>query len=459
MWLAVVLLACALSASALDNGLNTKPALGFNTWNAFYRDIHEDLVKEHADLMVSMGLRDVGFKYLVLDDCWAQRPREKGEKLQADKQKFPSGMKAMGDYIHSKGLQYGIYSDAGTLTCAKYPGSLDHEELDAQTFADWEVDYLKYDNCHVKREAWVVDRYTAMRDALNSTGRPILYSLCEWGVMEPHLWASEIGNSWRTTEDIRPFWDSIIKTLDYNVGLARFAGPQAGWNDLDMLYVGNDTGLNHAEQRTHFALWSLYKSPLMIGHDLRDFSPASLSILLSKEVIAINQDDLGVAGDLVWRQGTKRVYAGPLAGGDRAVVLANFGTLHSQYPTTNLTVFWQQIGLQPGQRVAVRDLYAEEDLGEFVDSFTAAVAVHDVLALRLTPLDGPLDESWRPWHGQPVYAAQPEHLASQAKESWIGQDAPWKSFVKYPDDTVLPIFQQPSEGRGSDKKNRRRAFE
>ncbi|EFN54618.1 hypothetical protein CHLNCDRAFT_35902 [Chlorella variabilis] len=349
------LLGCALGpALALDNGLNAKPALGFNTWNAFYREIHEDLVKEHADLMVSLGLRDAG-QYLVLDDCWSERSREEGERLQASKEKFPSGMKAMGDYIHAKGLKYGIYSDAGTLTCAKYPGSLDHEELDAQTFAGWGVDYLKYDNCHVRRDRWVIDRYAAMRDALNATGRPIVYSLCEWGVMEPHLWAPQVGNSWRTTEDIRPWWDSIVKTLDYNVGLSRFAGPHLGWNDLDM---GNDTGLSHAEQRTHFALWALLKSPLMIGHDLRDFSKTSLGILLAKEVIAINQDDLGVAGDLVWRQGTKRVYAGPLAGGGRAVVLANFQTTYSQYPATNITVFWTQVGLQPGQRVAVRDLYA-----------------------------------------------------------------------------------------------------
>ena len=274
--------------------------------------------------------------------------------------------------------------------------------------------------------------------------------------------------------------------------------------------MGNDTGLTHGEQRAHFALWSLYKSPLMIGHDLRNFSAASLSILLSEvgwecdwaacvgremqamcvwracnkevfllmlaapiatarptavqEVIAVNQDDLGVAGDLVWRQGTKRVggqdittaglavalyalwaihphphpllishtcsqiYAGPLSAGARAVVLANFQTPTSQYPRSNITVFWEQIGLQPGQRARVRDLYARRDLGVYNGAFTAAVAVRDVAALRVTPLEGPLDDGWRPWQGQAVYASDPANAAVQLKQSWVGRGAPWSQF-------------------------------
>ncbi|PSC75843.1 Alpha-galactosidase [Micractinium conductrix] len=407
--------------------------------------------------MVSLGLRDVGFDYLVLDDCWAERNRTEDGYLVGSAARFPSGMKAMGEYIHSKGLKYGIYGDAGTLTCAKYPGSLGYERQDAQMWAEWEVDYLKYDNCHARRDAWILDRYAAMRDALAAAGRPIVYSLCQWGVMEAHLWGPQMGHSWRTTEDIRPTWDSVLKTLDYNVGLSRFAGADRGWLDLDMLYVGNDTGLSPGEQRAHFALWSLYKSPLMIGHDLRDFSKASLGVLLSKEVIAINQDNLGVPGDLVWRQGHKRIYAGPLSGGARAVVLANFQFAHptavQQWPRTNVTLFWHQIGLQPGQRARVRDLYTGRDLGEFYDSFTGEVPVHDVLALRITPLQPPYDEGWRPWHGQPAYEAQPANVAVQHYESWVPKDAPWK-YMKVGGEAAVYQEPDPSVDQKEEKKGR-----
>ncbi|KAL4432167.1 hypothetical protein ABPG77_005929 [Micractinium sp. CCAP 211/92] len=450
----LLLLAALATCSALEM---RKPALGFNTWNAFYRDINETLVQQQADLMVSLGLRDVGFEYLVLDDCWAEKERPADGRLIGNKRTFPSGMKAMGEYIKSKGLKFGIYSDAGNLTCAKYPGSLGYETEDAQTFASWGVDYLKYDNCHARRDYWILDRYAAMRDALNATGRPIVYSLCQWGVMEAHLWGPQMGHSWRTTEDIRPAWDSVLKTLDYNVGLSRFAGSDVGWLDLDMLYVGNDTGLRFGEQRAHFALWALYKSPLMIGHDLRDFSKQSLSVLLSKEVIAINQDDLGVPGDLIWRQGHKRIYAGPLAGGARAVVLANFQFAHptafQQCPRTNITVFWGQIGLQPGQRALVRDLYEERDLGEFADSFTGSVEAHNVLALRITPLEGPTDDGWRPWHGQPAYAAQAANVAVQRYEDWVPKSAPWRYMKVGGDDTVFQL-PDPAEQPGGGGKDR-----
>ncbi|KAI3436067.1 hypothetical protein D9Q98_002125 [Chlorella vulgaris] len=419
-------LACALLVTALDNGLNAKPAMGWNSWNAFGPTINEEIIKDTADRLVALGLRDAGYVYLNLDDGWSDLKRTADGRLTANKTAFPSGIPALAKYVHSKGLKFGIYADAGNMTCAGFPGSLGFEEVDAQTFADWGVDYLKYDNCYAAQQQWVVDRYTAMRDALNATGRPILYSLCNWGVAEPWLWASGVGNSWRTTEDIEPTWDNVVKLLEYNVGLSQFAGPSRGWNDLDMLFVGNSRlgeyhpfGPFYQEQRAHFALWALFKSPLFIGHDLRNLNSSFVDLLKKKEIVAMNQDELGVAGDLIWQQGTRKIFATALAGGSRGVVLWNLQTTQSQYPLSNITVFWEQIGLGGSQRATVRDVFSERDLGVFSGSFSAAVAFHDVAVLRVTPVEGPLDDSWRPWHAQPLYAPQPANLAVPSAAAWI----------------------------------------
>ncbi|KAI7846119.1 hypothetical protein COHA_000380 [Chlorella ohadii] len=420
MRLALVLLSCcALGALALDNGQGLRPAMGFNTWNTFATNIDEELIKNTADLMIQLGLKDVGYNYVNLDDAWSA-PARQGGRLVADPQRFPSGIRALSDYVHARGLKFGIYGDAGALTCAGYPGSRGFEKVDAQTWAEWGIDYLKYDNCWAPASDWVIDRYVAMRDALNATGRPILYSMCEWGVADPWTWAATVGNSWRATEvaeaqfeivacmlpacdgkDIEANWESILKLLDYSHGLARYAKPGA-WNDLDMLEVGVGK-LTVGEQRTHFALWALLKSPLIIGADLRKISPDSLAILKAQEVIAVNQDPLGVAGDLIWQIGQSRIYAGPLAGGARAVVLLNLHHTGGQYLQSNITVHWRQIGLPAGAAAAVRDLYAERDLGTFTDSFSASVTAHDVRVLRITPLERSADlDSWRPWHQQPM---------------------------------------------------------
>ncbi|KAL4458745.1 hypothetical protein ABPG75_013610 [Micractinium tetrahymenae] len=420
----LLLLLGLLGARALPFG-DGKPAMGFNTWNAFRTDINEKQIMKIADLMVSLGLRDAGYTYLNLDDAWSEKQRV-GGKLVANKERFPSGIKALADYVHSKGLKFGIYGDAGTMTCALYPGSLGYEEVDAQTFAEWGVDYLKYDNCFAKREDWVLDRYRAMGEALNKTGRPIFYSLCNWGVMEPWLWAPQIGHSWRITEDILPTWDNVVKLLDYSVGLSRLAGKGIGHHDMDMLYVGNDHlgeyhpyGPFYQEHKMHFALWALMKSPLMVGHDLRRINQSSLDLLLNKEIIAINQDELGVPGDLIWQQGTRRIFAAPLTGGARAVVMANFQTTQTQYPMSNVTVYWEQLGLRRDQAAGVRDIYGGQDLGVFRGSFSAAIATHDVAVLRIAPLEGPTNDGWRPWHGQPLYAAQPANLAVPQPQDWI----------------------------------------
>eukprot|EP00887_Chlorella_sp_A99_P006558 scaffold3.g6558.t1 len=373
------------------------PPLGWNSWNTFGPSIDEQLIKDTADLMVSLGLRDAGYEYLILDDAWSERNRTPDGKLVGNYARFPSGMKALGDY-------FGIYSDAGPLTCESFPGSRGHEGEDAATWASWGVDYLKYDNCFAPASDWVVDRYTAMRDALNKTGRPIVFSMCEWGVADVWQWGRTVGNSWRTTADIDASWDSILVNLDNTVGTARFAGP-GGWNDPDMLEVGVGNKLMLNEERAHFALWALLKSPLLVGADLRRISPASLAVLKAREVIGVNQDALGVAGDLIWKQGAREVYAAPLSGGARAVVLLNRHTLGGQYPLVNITVWWAQLGYPPAAAAVVRDLWAGRDLGTFTGSFTGQVDVHDAAALRITPVDKVEGaDGWRPWQGQPVYA-------------------------------------------------------
>ncbi|BDA44947.1 Alpha-galactosidase [Coccomyxa sp. Obi] len=392
----ITLLALFLQALCLDNGLARTPALGYNTWNAYGGDINEDLIRATADLMISTGLKKAGYHYLVIDDAWSNLQRDDEGRLQSNSDRFPSGMKALADYVHSKGLKFGMYSDAGSHTCLGYPGSRYHEEEDAQTFADWGVDFLKYDNCWAPASDWVIDRYTAMHAALNKTGRPILYSMCDWGVGDPWLWAPKIANSWRTTGDISPNWESMLRCLDNTIGLSEFAKPGA-WNDPDMLEVGNP-GLTEQEQRSNFAVWAILKSPLIVGTDLRRLSKAALNILTAEEVIAVNQDKLGVAGDLIWKRGPTEVYAGPLEDGSRAVVLFNRHTSGTQYPLSNITVQWQDLGFEGELDATVRDLFAEKDLGTFSGSWTGVVGLHDVRMVKISPIKSASHyKDWRPW--------------------------------------------------------------
>eukprot|EP00892_Ulva_mutabilis_P006961 jgi/Ulvmu1/4637/UM002_0368.1 len=230
----LAVLALALSpARALDNGLALQPAMGYNTWNSFGCEVDERKIKELVNHHVDLGLKDAGYTYFTVDDCWASVARKNGN-LQADPRQFPSGMKALGEFIHSKGLKFGIYADAGLFTCAGRAGSMGYEMEDAKIFAEWGVDYLKYDNCGILPGYNVRERYTAMRDALNATGRPVYFSLCEWGVSQPELWGGEIGNSWRTSPDITATWESVLANLDSIIGLSMNAGP-GRWNDPDML--------------------------------------------------------------------------------------------------------------------------------------------------------------------------------------------------------------------------------
>jgi alpha-galactosidase len=276
----------------LNNGLGRTPQMGWNTWNKFGCNINEQLILDSIDALNNSRLIKAGYKYINLDDCWQIGRHENGTII-VDPVAFPNGIKKLADYAHSKGLLFGLYSDAGEKTCAGRPGSLDYEEIDAQTYAEWEVDYLKYDNCYnLGRKS--TERYPIMRDALNKTGRPIFYSMCNWGEEKVATWAKDVGNSWRTTGDISDSWDSMIKIIDQNDEWNEFAGP-GGWNDPDMLEIGNG-GMSLVEYKTHFGLWAITKAPLLIGCDITKMSWPIMEILTNPEVIAINQDILGIQG-------------------------------------------------------------------------------------------------------------------------------------------------------------------
>jgi alpha-galactosidase len=307
-------------AAALGNGLAVTPQMGFNDWNAYGCNVSESLIKSTAQAMHTNGMQAAGYTYVNIDDCWLTHSRDSSGRLVPDPSKFPDGIKGTADYVHSLGLKLGIYEDAGTATCAGYPGSLGHETTDAQSFASWGVDYLKYDNCN-NNGVNAQSRYTAMRDALAATGRPILYSLCNWGQDSVWTWGTNVGNSWRTTGDITASFSSMLSIFHSNVGLASYAGP-GHWNDPDMLEVGNGS-LTATEARTEFSLWSEMAAPLIAGTNLTSASSTTLSIYTNTRVIAVDQDSLGKQGTMVSSSGGLDVLAKPLANGDVSVALFN----------------------------------------------------------------------------------------------------------------------------------------
>jgi alpha-galactosidase len=366
------------------NGLALTPPMGWNSWNKFACDINERVVRDTADAMVASGMRDAGYQYVVIDDCW-HGPRDSGGFITADPQKFPSGIKALADYVHSKGLKFGIYSDAGRLTCGGRPGSQGHEYQDALTYARWGVDYLKYDWCSTgDRNAQ--EGYAVMADALRQTGRPIVFSICEWGTSKPWLWAQNTGNLWRTTGDISDDfgtkkkahdWEHpMLQLLDWNEPLWPYAGP-GHWNDADMLEIGNG-GMTTVEYRAHFSLWAMMASPLMAGNDIAHMDEATKSILLNKEVIAIDQDKLGVQGHRVWKEGDREVWVKPLAGGGRALLLFNRGEQPARIRATA-----EQLGYPARFRARVRDLWKHQDVARWSGSIEAEVEAHGVRMFRI----------------------------------------------------------------------------
>jgi alpha-galactosidase len=384
-WCCLLLCAVALcspQAKAWDNGLALTPPMGWNSWNKFACNVSEDLLKSMADAMVSSGMKDAGYQYVVIDDCW-QVSRDANGNIVAEARRFPSGIKALADYIHSKGLKFGIYSDAGTQTCAKRPGSMGHEYQDALQYAAWGVDYLKYDWCNTGK-ANAEQSYIIMRDALKATGRPIVFSLCEWGSNKPWLWARDVGNLWRTTGDISDCWDckkdqlSFVQILDMQDGIESYAGP-GHWNDPDMLEVGNG-GMTTTEYRAHFSFWCLLAAPLIAGNDLKNMMPEIKEILTNKEVIAVNQDPLGMEGRRVKEKGDLDVWARQLKDGSRAVVLFNRGSAE-----TEMSVSWEELGYPAHLTAQVRDLWQKKDLGKVSGGFSAKVASHGVVMVKVTP--------------------------------------------------------------------------
>ncbi|MEE3623047.1 glycoside hydrolase family 27 protein [Nitrospirillum sp. BR 11752] len=365
------------------NGLALTPPMGWNTWNKFACEINEEVIRKAADALVSSGMAAVGYKYVVIDDCW-HGARDAHGDIQADPARFPSGIRALADYIHAKGLKFGIYSDAGRLTCAERPGSLGHEYQDAAQYAAWGVDYLKYDWCFTGTQD-AKAAYTLMSDALRASGRDIVFSMCEWGTAKPWLWGRNVGNLWRSTWDIYDGWQGrqgnslgVMDILDQMAELYPYAGP-GHWNDPDMLEVGNG-GMSDTEYRAHFSLWAVLAAPLIAGNDLTTMTPAIKAILTNTEVIAVDQDPLGAQGRRVAKQGDLEVWARPLASGDRAVVLLNRGTA----PAT-ITVNWPDLGYPAKLPAKVRDLWQAKDQGTSKGSYTAEVAGHGVVMVTIRP--------------------------------------------------------------------------
>jgi alpha-galactosidase len=330
--------------------------------------------------MVASGMAKAGYQYVNIDDCWMTHERNAAGELVPDPVKFPRGIKGLADYVHGKGLKLGIYSTAGTLTCAGYPASLDHEQTDANSFAAWGVDLLKYDNCNnAGRPA--IERYTAMAKALQNTGRPILLSLCEWGENKPWLWGESVGGQmWRTTGDITDSFSSVLGILDQQIGLEKYSHPNA-WNDPDMLEVGNG-GMTDAEYRAHFSLWALLNAPLLAGNDLRTMSDATKKILLNKDVIAVDQDWGGRQGTLVSGNGQTQIWAKPMSDGSAAVVLLNRSPVAAMAATTVAAV-----GLPEANSYRVRDLWTGRE-NQADGMIRAALPVHGAAMYRIWPKSG-----------------------------------------------------------------------
>lgn len=314
-----VLILCASLNAQKFTELAKTPPMGWNSWNKFHCDVSEELIMKMADAMVASGMKDAGYEYIIIDDCWQVSRDENGE-IVVDPQRFPHGMKYLADYIHSKGLKFGIYSSAGTVTCQRRPGSRGYEFQDARTYAFWGVDYLKYDWCGSSTQNARAS-YTLMRDALYKAGRPIVFSICEWGSNNPWEWGAEVGHLWRTTGDISDNWNSMISIFERQKDLARYAGPD-GWNDPDMLEVGNG-GMTNEEYKTHFSLWCMLAAPLIAGNDLSTMTPETKAILMNKEMIAVNQDTLGFQATCYRDDYGYQIWVKPLANNEKAVCLLN----------------------------------------------------------------------------------------------------------------------------------------
>jgi alpha-galactosidase len=377
--LAILLVGCTtIETPGLPyNGLAITPPMGWNSWNYFKNMIDDQIVRSVADAMASSGMRDAGYIYVNIDDTW-QGARDAQGNLTGN-QRFPD-MKALADYVHSKGLKFGLYSSPGPLTCSGYPGSYGHEEQDANTFANWGVDYLKYDWCSGSSVYSINGgfqlAYEKMGIALQATGRPIVYSISNQGSQGVDNWGAEVGaNLWRTTSDISDSWVSMMGNIEDQVSAARYAGP-GHWNDPDMLEIGNG-GMTEDEYRTNMSLWALAAAPLLAGNDVRAMSASTKLILLNAEVIMIDQDPLGKQASRV-SNGILQTWIKPLADGSVAVGVVNLGSF-----ATQATVNAEDLGLA-GTPAGARDLWAHRDVAFSGDTYTATIPSHGVLLLKVS---------------------------------------------------------------------------
>ncbi|HEY2040012.1 MAG TPA: glycoside hydrolase family 27 protein [Edaphobacter sp.] len=384
--------AALLTASlpAVGQQLAQTPPMGWNSWNWFAGKVTDADIRKAADLMVSTGMRDAGYVYVNIDDTW-QGKRDANGVLHPN-EKFPD-MKALADYVHSKGLKIGIYSSPGPQTCARYEGSLGHEEQDAKSYAEWGIDYLKYDLCSFRKnmqeahpndfeaqDKMMRDAYEKMHQAILKAGRPMVYSLCQYGFDQSWQWAPKVGgNLWRTTGDIRASYDSMILIGLSQAGLAKFAGP-GHWNDPDMLEVGNGK-MKHDENITHMTMWSMLAAPLMAGNNLTEMSDDVRSILTNKEAIAIDQDKLGKQGDRVWAGEETEIWARPLA--DGSVAYAIFNLASDRSTMRGLRLHLKEAGFPSGTAHA-RDLWEHKDLGTIKDTDVFTIPRHGAVLLKLT---------------------------------------------------------------------------
>jgi alpha-galactosidase len=377
-----ILPASFLQAQAMD--IAATPPMGWNSWNHFRNKVDDATIRAQAEAMVSSGMRDAGYTYINIDDTW-EGERDSSGVIHSNN-KFPD-MKALADFVHSKGLKIGIYSSPGPKTCAKFEGSYGHELQDAQTYAAWGIDYLKYDLCGLRdpmkaagspeaAHKMMVDAYIKMRDALRGTGRPIVYSLCQYGDDAVWEWGTSVGgNLWRTTGDINDHYARMEEIGFGQAGLARFAGP-GHWNDPDMLEVGNG-GMNTDEYRTHMSLWAILAAPLLAGNDLSTMTPETVALLTNKEVIAIDQDRAGRQGDRVSAVGPVEIWVRSLADGSKAVGIFN------RHPgPLSATVDFKQLGFN--HTVKARDLWLQKDLGNLDPIYNAKIPGHGVLLLRVS---------------------------------------------------------------------------
>jgi len=379
--------------------LGQTPPMGWNSWNTFQTNINEQMLKDMVDAYVSSGMRDAGYTYFVLDDGWMSMDRDSNGNLVADPKKFPDGMKAFADYVHSKGLKFGIYNCAGTKTCAGYPGTHGYEYQDARLYASWGVDYLKFDWCNTD-SINARDAYTTMSRAIRAAGRPMIFSLCEWGNHQPWLWAKNVGQLWRTTSDIHAGFDkdlsygswtsySVMHILDLQVPIRQYAGP-GHWNDPDMLEVGN--GMSYAEDKAHFSLWCMLAAPLIAGNDLRKMSDQTKSILTNKEVIAVDQDSLGVEGFRYYSFDGLEIWVKPLKNNAIAVCFLNRSSrqqnIYYNWKDHDITDSVSNMHIDfNGGSYSLRDLWSQKNMGTTDKTFKQSIGSHEVIMLKLSKIN------------------------------------------------------------------------